>query len=134
MKEKLFSNGLIVKHRKSAIIFENEGGKKEKEERFSYHFTDEEFKEFLSYMKQAANESWTNIIPKEANSMASDYDEYYDRRYDANGYLSILDFGVKIRAPYWSTDTLYQFNKPKIQSFIYDLEEHIKENIEHAHS
>ncbi|PAV30254.1 hypothetical protein CIL05_07235 [Virgibacillus profundi] len=122
MKIKTFDNGLVVKHRKSAIIFENANGKKEKEEHFSYHFSDEDFKRFMEYIKEAANESWANITPKEANSMGTDYDEYYDRRYDDNGYLTIGDYGIKIRAPYWSTDTLYQFNKPKIQSFIYDLQ------------
>lgn len=123
MKVKEFDNGLVIKHRKSAIILENFSGKKEKEEYFSYAFTDQDFKGFFEYIKEAANESWTNIVPKEANSDRSDYDEYYDRRYDANGYLTIGDFGIKIRAPYWSVDTLYQFNKSKIQSFIYDLEQ-----------
>lgn len=122
MKIREFDNGLVVKHRKSAIIFENANGKKEREERFNYLFTKEEFKEFATYIKVIANESWTNITPKEAHSWGSDYDEYYDRRYDDNGSLSINENGLLIFAPYWSVDTLYQFNKPKIQSFIYDLE------------
>ncbi len=122
MKIREFDNGLVVKHRKSAIIFENADGKKEREERFNYVFTKQEYKEFVSYIKTIANEAWTNIIPKEAHSTGSDYDEYYDRRYDDNGNLSIQDNGLLIFAPYWSVDTLYQFNKPKIQSFIYDLE------------
>jgi len=123
VKVKEFENGLVVKHRKSAIIFENAEGKKEKEERFEYRFSPEEFKGFADYIKEIANESWTNVVPKEAHSMGSDYDEYYDRRYDANGYLSISENGISIKAPYWSVDTLYQFNKQKIQSFIYDLEQ-----------
>ncbi|GEM02522.1 hypothetical protein SAMN05421839_10630 [Halolactibacillus halophilus] len=123
MKVKEFENGLVIKHRKSAIIFENAEGKKEKEERFVYRFSSKEFKVFTDYIKKIANESWTNIAPKEAHSMGSDYDEYYDHRYDDNGYLSLLDDGISIRAPYWSVDTLYQFNKAKIQSFIYDLDQ-----------
>lgn len=125
MKTKVFNNGLIVKHRKSAIIFENVEGKKEKENRFFFKFTDDEFKEFASYIETIANESWVNVVPKEADSLASDYDEYYDRRYDDNGYLAIKDNSIAITAPYWSVDTLYQFNKPKIQSFIYDLKKKI---------
>lgn len=121
MKSREFSNGLLVKHRKSAIIFENAKGKKEKEESFTYSFTDEEFNDFVSYIEKVANESWTKIVPKEANSCGSDYYEYYDRRYDDNGYLSIKGKVIDITAPYFSVDTLYQFNKPKIQSFIYDL-------------
>lgn len=126
MKVREFNNGLVVKHRKSAIIFENVDGKREQEERFSYQFTKEEFKEFASYIKEIANESWANVIPKKAHSMGSDYDEYYDQRYDDNGNLSILENGLLIFASYWSVDTLYQFNKPKIQSFIYDLEKLIR--------
>ncbi|WP_313804792.1 hypothetical protein [Cytobacillus sp.] len=121
IKTKTFENGLVIKHRKSAIIFENASGKKEKEERFSYEFSKEGFKEFATYIEEIANEAWSNIEPKEANSVGSDYDEYYDRKYDANGSLCISEKGIGIMAPYWSVDTLYQFNKPKIQSFIYDL-------------
>lgn len=122
MKVKTFGNGLVVKHRKSAIIFENAKGKEEKEERFEYRFSPEAFKDFVDYIKEIANEAWTNVVPKEAHSIGSDYDEYYDRKYDANGRLSITANGLSIIAPYWSVDTLYQFNKPKIQSFIYDLD------------
>jgi hypothetical protein len=121
MKTRTFDNGLVVKHRKSAIIFENASDKKEKESRFSYEFTAEGFKEFALYIEKIANEAWVNVVPKEAHSVGSDYDEYYDRKYDDNGGLSIALNGILIHAPYWSVDTLYQFNKPKIQSFIYDL-------------
>lgn len=122
MKSKVFSNGLVVKHRRSAIILENESGKSETESRFSYSFAHGEWVEFMDYLRVAANEAWSTITPKEAHSMGSDYDEYYDRRYDNNGYLSLTDTGINIHAPHLSMDTLYQFNKPKIQSFLYDLE------------
>lgn len=125
MKYKVFSNGLVVKHRKSAIIFENEEGKKEKEDRFSYCFKDEEFKDFVAYIEKVANEAWSNVVPKEADSPASDYDEYYDRKYDDNGNLSVKGNEIVIIAPYWPVDTLYQFNKPKIQAFIYDLRKNL---------
>ncbi|WP_137743299.1 hypothetical protein [Robertmurraya siralis] len=121
MKTRIFENGLVVKHRKSAIIFENANGKKEKEERFSFEFTEDGFLEFARYIEEIANESWSGVIPKEAHSTGSDYDEYYDRKYDDNGSLYIKENSILIKAPYWSIDTLYQFNKPKIQSFIYDL-------------
>lgn len=121
MKTRVFDNGLVVKHRKSAIIFENDSGKKERESKFSYHFTEEDFKDFAMYIEEIAQEAWTNVVPKEATSAAADYEEYYDRKYDDNGDLYIRDNGILINAPYWSVDTLYQFNKPKIQSFIYDL-------------
>ncbi|PAF27290.1 hypothetical protein CHH61_03955 [Shouchella clausii] len=122
VKSKTFSNGLVAKHRRSAIIFENADGKSEKESDITYQFTTDEWIEFIDYLKRAANEAWTTITPKEAYSMGSDYNEYYDRRYDNNGYLSIGDSEIDIKAPNLSKDTLYQFNKAKIQSFLFDLE------------
>ncbi|MCK2000812.1 hypothetical protein MZM54_05340 [[Brevibacterium] frigoritolerans] len=121
MKIKTLDNGLVIKHRNSAIFFENATGKKEREERFPYEFTKEGFKDFAVYIEEIANEAWSNIVPKEATDLRSDYDEYYDKTYDDNGGLSIKENGILITAPYWSVDTLYKFNKPKIQSFIYDL-------------
>ncbi|WP_078598652.1 hypothetical protein [Evansella clarkii] len=132
MKSKTFSNGLVVKHRRSAIILENADGKPETQSRFAYPFTPKELETFTDYLHQAANEAWKDITPKEAFSMGSDYDEYYDRRYDNNGYLSITESGLSIEAPHLSKDTLYQFNKAKIQSFIYDLQKllsAIEENV-----
>lgn len=126
MKIRVFENGLVIKYRKSAIIFENVNGKKEKEELFIYTFTEEGFKDFVMYVEEIAGEAWSNVVPKEATSAGADYDEYYDRKYDANGNLSIKSYGISIVAPYWSVETLYQFNKPKIQSFIYDLKKKLK--------
>lgn len=122
IKSKIFDNGIIVKSRKSAIIFEDVDGKEENtNEAFTYEFTSEELIEFVEYLQKVANESWADIILKEANSYGSDYYEYFDKKYDNNGYLVLIKNGIKITAPYTSTDTLYQFNKAKIQSFIYDL-------------
>lgn len=120
MKTRTFTNGLVVKHRKSAIIFENEAGKREGQELFKYPFSPSEFDDFVSYIETIANEAWTNVTPKDATSAGSDYWEYYDRKYENNGYLHVKDDGIQVTAPHNSIDTLYQFNKPKIQSFIYD--------------
>src|SRR5699024_8291815 len=129
MKTETFNNGLVVKSRKHAIILENSSGKKERESKFIFDFNNkEDFIEFVGYIKKVADESWVNIVPKEADSMGSDYDEYYDRRYDDNGYLSVNKYKIVIHAPYWSVDTLYQFNKPKIQSFLYDVDKIINLN------
>ncbi|MEL3959510.1 hypothetical protein NST17_20370 [Caldifermentibacillus hisashii] len=107
MKVKTFENGLVVKHRKSAIIFENYNGKKEGEEKFEYIFSPDGFRKFANYIKEIASEAWSNVVPKEADSWGSDYAEYYDRKYDDNGDLVIIKNGIRIYAPYWSTDTLY---------------------------
>lgn len=120
MKSKIFSNGLVVKHRKHAIIFENETGIQDNY-KFDFTFEPDEFKAFIQYLNDIIPDVWKNFQPKEANSLGSDYYEYYDRLLDNNGYLSIGDNNLKIEAPNLSTGRLYQFNKPKMQSFIYDL-------------
>lgn len=122
MKTKTFSNGLVVKHRRSAIILEHADGKDPQTSKYDFAFTENELQAFTDHLYAAANEAWKDITPKEATSMGADYDEYYDRRYDNNGYLTITNAGISIRAPHLSEDTLYQFNKAKIQSFIYDLD------------
>lgn len=126
MKTKTFPNGLVVKHRKSAIIFEAaEGvptthGTPKTDERRTYWFGQEGLAAFVDYIEEIANEAWSNITPKEAQSPGADYWEYYDREYDNNGYLAIATMGIRIDPPHGSTGKLYQFNKAKIQSFIYD--------------
>lgn len=122
MKTKTFENGLVVKHRRSAIILEHADGKDPQTSKYDFTFSENELIAFADHLYAAANEAWKGIMPKEAASMGADYDEYYDRRYDNNGYLTITDKGISIEAPHLSEDTLYQFNKAKIQSFIYDLD------------
>ncbi|QDP99437.1 hypothetical protein FOH38_02075 [Lysinibacillus fusiformis] len=121
MKERIFGD-LIIKHRKSAIFFEIGEG-----EYYDciFRFTEHEFKEFTSYIEEIANESWNNVTPKVADSMGTDYSEYYDKEFDNNGYLSIIENGLRIEGPYTTTGRLYKFNKAKIQSFIFDLRKKI---------
>lgn len=125
LAHKQFDNGLMVKHRKHAIIFTHGDAPKDgAEDRFIYAFSDVDLEHLITHLETAANEAWNNFAPKEADSIGSDYDEYYDRRYDNNGYLQIRSHGIDVSAPYGSTDTLYQFNKAKAQSFLYDLRKH----------
>lgn len=91
----------------------------------AYHFDDdpEQFKQFVDAFKTAADEAWANFTPKNADSYGADYFEYYDRVYDNNGYLTLSPKGsIMIEAPYGSTQKIYQFNKHKAQSFVYDLD------------
>lgn len=81
--------GLIIKNRKSAVIFEIEvdsNAQENKDYEFLFQFPPEDFKELLEYIEAIANKSWLNLIPKEANSMGADYFEYYDKKLDNNGY------------------------------------------------
>lgn len=119
---KEFSNGLIVKTRRSAVIFETEVIDP-KQYDFRFTFSEEEWKEFKEYMTLMASKAWKAVIPKEASSEASDYWEYYDKPLDNNGYLSIekMGFGIFITRPSDESNRLYQFNIRKMESFLYDL-------------
>ncbi|HCL4447125.1 TPA: hypothetical protein N2D16_002730 [Clostridium botulinum] len=111
---------LIVIHRTSAIILELKEAPKDKDT-FFLNFESNIFKELLNYIETISNESWSNVIPKECNSFGSDYAEYYDRKLDNNGYLSIYPNSIRIERPSLESNKLYQFNKRKLESFIYDF-------------
>lgn len=131
IKEFIDENGLklIVKHRKSAIILEVDEKQVDNQRYvFNFKFSPDQFIEFYKYMKTIANESWRNIIPREATSISSDYTEYYDNEFDNNGYLGIRENGLQIERPSNSSNKLYQFNKRRIESFLYDLEKRLKLN------
>lgn len=88
-------------------------------------FTKEEFKEIIGELKGVAVEIWGDKFElKEVTSMGNDYDEYYDRKYDNNGYLSVgkhhNDFIVKIERPCKGSHRFYRLNKAKAQTFIND--------------
>ena len=124
---------LIVKNRKSAIIFEiGEDSLVEREEDylFSFRFTSKDFENLFRYLKEVSNKSWKNIEPKEANSLGADYCEYYDRKLDNNGYLDIIKKNtLRVKRPSSNNNKLYQFNKRKMESFLYDYEEVLKEGL-----
>lgn len=122
--ERIFKseNGLelIVRHRKSAVILEVSEAPKGVY-KFSFEFTTETFKELLDYIELISMQAWSNLTPKEAGSMGADYFEYYDRKLDNNGYLSIKKNVLRIERPSEESNRLYQFNKLKMESFIYDF-------------
>lgn len=117
-------NVLIIKSRKHAIILELENNNTELT--FEYKFSNELLSEFASLIRAIANESWDNIKPKDADSFGSDYNEYYDRKLDNNGYLTINKNSFIIERPSLASNKLYQFNKRKVESFLYDLNKRIR--------
>lgn len=110
---------LVVENNKKNIIFKVEG------KQFldaDIYFSDENKKSFVSYLEMVAKELWSDFEPKEAYSMGSDYNEYYDRKYDNNGYIRILKAnGLRIERPSGECPYMYKFNKSKMQSFVFDL-------------
>lgn len=119
-KEFIDENGLklIVKHKKSAVILEADSNQiNDKKFAFDFRFTPKQFKEFFQYMRTVANEAWGNVISKQANSVSSDYFEYYDTELDDNGYLDITQFGLKMIRPALTSNRLYKFTKRKWNLF-----------------
>lgn len=77
--------------------------------------------ELFKFLREQAVKVWKTFTPKEADSFGSDYWEFYDRNTDNNGYLEIRN-ELKFQSPSDETTLLYQFNKRKMESFIYDIE------------
>lgn len=88
-------------------------------------FTKEEFKNFVDELKGKAITIWKDKFKlKEISSMGNDYWEYYDRKYDNNGYLSVgkrtNGYMVTIERPCEDSHRFYQLNKAKSQTFLND--------------
>lgn len=113
---------LIVYSRRSAVFFElGYHDTKNIKYDFEFMYTSDQFNKFISYINDAAIKSWSNLEPKEANSISGDYFEYYDRELDNNGYLRIKGNSLRIERPSFDSTRLYKFNKKKMESFIFDL-------------
>lgn len=88
-------------------------------------FTKEEFKNFIEELKGKAIAIWKDKFElKEISSMGNDYWEYYDRKYDNNGYLKVgkrsNGYLITIERPCEDSHRFYQLNKAKSQTFIND--------------
>lgn len=125
MNKKIFKTiddlELIVINRRSAVIFEIGNNKEEGKFDFSLKFNFDTFKELFEHLKEVSEKSWNDITPKEADSPGADYEEYYDRQFDNNGWLSIKKDILEISRPTLESNKLYQFNKRKMESFLYDF-------------
>lgn len=147
----VFGRALIVRHRRSAVMFMRIANLENVYEQKSfldpdapvnkyfeklelhreYEFNQTGFEELLNYLKEIAVQIWKDFKPKEADSMGADYNEYYDREHDNNGSLYIKCGCIKIYGPHQVVTSdpcirLYQFNKRKLESFIFDYEKEIE--------
>ncbi|MED0946200.1 hypothetical protein [Bacillus mycoides] len=122
------ANGLelIIKSRKSAVIFEMELSKTNGNYDFLFDFKLTNFMELLEYLEVVSNKSLNNFNQRECDSLGADYYEYYDRPLDNNGYLDISKYKLRIERPSKESGRLYQFNKKKMESFIYDFKKIIE--------
>lgn len=78
--------------------------------------------ELFKFLKEQAVKVWKTFTPKEADSFGSDYAEFYDRATDNNWLLDYHNGMLIFESPSKETTLLYQFNKRKMESFIYDME------------
>lgn len=78
--------------------------------------------DLLTYLKEQATRIWKSFTPKEADSFGADYAEFYDKATDNNGYLDYRNETLIFESPSEETTLLYQFNKRRMESFIYDME------------
>ncbi|QST02844.1 hypothetical protein IMZ31_20045 (plasmid) [Pontibacillus sp. ALD_SL1] len=126
MKERRFTakdgNVLVIKNRKSAVILEHGSLESDSDWRFTFSFSEEAFDEVKRAIQEAAEESWSGLTRKDATDLGTDYYEYYDRKYDNNGYLSLEENALELERPTTESNKLYQFNKRRMESFLYDLE------------
>lgn len=112
---------LIIESNKTNIILKTDSKNIERDYYLNIYFNKEVFKELIKYIESISNKIWKDFTPKEANSISSDYEEYYDSKYDNNGYLSIGESFLKIERPHIECPYMYKFNKRRMESFIYDL-------------
>lgn len=120
MKEAIFNDGhgrkLIVRVNRSNIQIHTE-----EKQILDYRFyLDSD--EILHYLKEQATKVWKSFRPKEADSFGADYADFYDKATDNNGCLEYRDEMLIFESPSKETTLLYQFNKRKMESFIYDME------------
>ena len=112
---------LIIESNKNNIIFKTDSKNVKRDYYLNVYFDKEVFEELIKYTESISNKIWNDFTPKEADSISSDYAEYYDRKYDNNGCLSIGENFFGIERPCIECPYMYKFNKRRMESFMYDL-------------
>lgn len=117
-----YGTNLVVEYNKTNIIFKTNDKNIKNNYVLKLYFDENVFKELINNLKITSEQIWNNFNPKVADSISSDYSEYYDRKYDNNGYLNTYrDFSIRIEKPDKDTPYMYKFNKRRMESFIYDF-------------
>lgn len=118
-------SNLIIEYNNNNIFFKTNDKNIKKDYYLSFYLNEDLLKEIIKYLENISKKLWKDFNPKETNSISSDYTEYYDRKYDNNGYLFIHNKEIlRIEKPCKSCPYVYKFNKRKMESFIYDLKKY----------
>ena len=112
---------LIIESNKNNVIFKTDSKNVKRDYYLNVYFDKEVFEELIKYTESISNKIWNDFTPKEADSISSDCAEYYDRKYDNNGCLSIGENFFRIERPCIECPYMYKFNKRRMESFMYDL-------------
>lgn len=78
---------------------------------FKFTFTPEVFNDIIKTLSTDASHIWNNFTPRIAESLGADYYEYYDRKLDNNGYLSISVDHCSITCTRPAESLLYDLTK-----------------------
>jgi hypothetical protein len=120
-KEFIDKNGVnLIIENKKGFIFLKTDNKNLNRYLVRVYFEEETFKEMIQYITEISKEMWGNFSPKEAEKFSEDYTEYYDKKYDNSGYLSLSDCCLRLETPSLEAEYVYKFNKKRVESFIFD--------------
>ncbi len=90
-------------------------------------FNKEEAENLINYLVELGKRVKPDFAPKYGNSAGSDMYEYYDRKYDNNGYCNAtrrLDTVViNFDKPYGSEERLYLMTMPKLADLLWAINE-----------
>ncbi|PEE33749.1 hypothetical protein CN271_20830 [Bacillus cereus] len=88
-------------------------------------FDEEESTNLINYLMDLGKRVKPDFAPKYGNSAGSDMYEYYDRKYDNNGYCNAtrrLDTVViSFDKPYGSEERLYLMTMPKLADLLWAI-------------
>lgn len=116
-----YGANLIIDYNKTNILFKTDSKNIERDYYLKLHFSKDVFENLLEHLESISKDIWKDFDPREANSISSAYEEYYDRKYDNNGYLSIKENFLQLERPFEDCQYMYKFNKRRMESFIYDF-------------
>lgn len=95
--------------------------------------SEEEAKNLYNFLLSRAKDKWKTIEIKDVTSAGNDYYDYYDRKFDNNGFADLnpssreLSFDcVYTGSKDVKTRIAYKFNKAKIQTYLFDLRKFFK--------
>lgn len=85
-------------------------------------------KELYEALEEAGKIAWKSLIYHDESGFGNDYSEYYDKKLDNNGCLSFHSDRLSFERPFGANEKLYQFNKAKFQTFMFDLRNSVEDN------